>query len=134
MEATQQQEILESVFELAPELLDQFDTTATVEQCGLLFGRRDRGHYVIETVVPVENSAPSPERAFAIKRSHAKEVVLKQRGSLLGVLHTHWEGATYPSNADVNSIPLGWLGVVFHTKKRIITYYNRHGYISEVQL
>lgn len=134
MDPMSQQEILDAVFELDSELLEPFNTDDNVERCALLLGHRERGHYVIQHVVEVSNDTDNPTDSFQIRRSQVNDVLSKHSGVLLGVLHTHHNTPAYPSTHDVKSIPLGMLGIVYHTKTRTITYYNRHGYISEAQL
>ena len=104
------------------------------ELCGLLLGHRDNGGYVITNIVQVPNRSDHPESSSLIMKQDVAPVLAEYSGSLLGWVHTHYRSAAHPSYADVENLPVNLLGMVLHVGKKLVTYYNRHGYIREVQL
>lgn len=104
---------------IAPVLLraieDHARTAYPNEACGLLLGRREaEGGLRVHAVKASPNRAPDPARAFAIDPS-LHLALLSASGveqSVIGVYHSHPDGAPAPSAADraqANDPELAWL-------------------------
>lgn len=132
--------INEDEFWLPYPQLDVFDTDARVERCAILLGKHYvpyepdiPGRWEISTIAEVPNRSSDPQHGFAIHLRDMREVQHRYGGDVLGCLHTHYVRPSYPSMADLRSIPRHWLGVVYHPHSRTVTFYNYNGFILEVR-
>ena len=79
------------------------------EVCGLLVGlRRGRWNWVLRTVAAPNRSAQHP--SFVVDPVTWRDVERGLQGSesIIGVFHSHPEGAARPSEADIRSLMRIW--------------------------
>ncbi len=77
------------------------------EAVALLFGHRNNEDWVVERVMPVRNSTPSPY-AFSIAPEDIYQAYVwadKNGVELVGIFHSH-PGKPYPSSVDVKYMRL----------------------------
>lgn len=77
------------------------------EAVALLFGHRNNGDWVVERVMPVRNSTPSPYM-FSIAPEDIYQAYLwadRNGVELVGIFHSHL-GEPYPSSVDVKYMEL----------------------------
>ena len=75
-----------------------------VEACGLLVGRKKKGHWIVEDVVFSENLAKDPSNSFEIDPKLHLEVQREVRANkkhIVGVWHSHPSGSLAPSAYDI---------------------------------
>lgn len=102
------------------------DTRA--EQCGVLFGKRTPKTYTVEALAAVKNHSDDPYSHFEIKTGDVRRVMKRlgyTEADIIGSIHTHPRGSKAdPSAIDVEDLPEGMLGVVYHVTSRTLSYYN----------
>ena len=82
------------------------------EACGLLLSRND--DLTIDSIVPIRNSSPSPERRFAFDPRDwisAYYNAQKNQQHLVGFFHSHPSGTPLPSATDYAGLPQGYGGI-----------------------
>lgn len=98
-----------------------------VERCGLILERDDGSTYVHE----VPNRSYNPRRSFVIWVSDTHRV---PRGSnrIVGIIHTHpYRGVRAASQFDLDSIPKGLVGIVYHPSSGSKVWYRRNEVLHE---
>ena len=108
--------------------LSIFDGDSHYERCGIIVLRPDETTYVIE----VPNRYETPADTFAIDVADIRAIPMQdQTHRLMGFVHTHpSHDAPHPSQADIESIPDGYVGLVYHPVSGSIIWYTRNGVID----
>lgn len=97
------------------------------ERCGVILQGADGAYKVFE----LENRSPSPKNRFIISKSDA-ETIDKRHGVIVGVVHTHpYRGMRTASPHDINSIPAGLFGIVYHPSTGSKVWYDHNGVTYE---
>lgn len=109
--------------------LSIFDEGANNEErCGVIIMRPDCTTYVME----VPNRSDDPRRHFIINRSDVEVLDWPSSHKMVGVIHTHpFRGMRAASQHDIDSIPEGLVGMVYHPSSGSIVWYDRSGVILE---
>ena len=95
------------------------------ERCGLIFQRTDGTYWVHE----VPNRHEKPLRAFRIHKSDLEELEIDDL--FIAVVHTHpFRAMRSASQRDIDSIPDGLLGMVYHPSTKSVTWYDSGGVID----
>lgn len=104
-----------------------FDTGPNnVERCGLIL-QSNRVMHVHE----LPNRHPHPRDGFIIDTKDA-DLIPSAEGEVVGVVHTHpHQTNRFASQHDVDSIPDGWVGLVYHPHTGSKVWYDRTGIIYE---
>jgi len=102
--------------------LSIFDTGShDVERCGVIIVTNGT-----PSVVEVPNHSPDPRNAFVI----SKKDVPKER--VIGIVHTHLkEQQRTPSGFDIQYIPEGLIGMVYHPNTKSVTWYASTGILHK---
>lgn len=96
------------------------------ERCGLIFQRDDGIYWVHE----VPNRAERPKRFFRINKSDLQHIDTED--VCVGVVHTHpFRAMRMASQKDVDSIPDGLVGMVYHPSTKSIVWYDSDGVIED---
>lgn len=105
-----------------------FDTGPdTEERCGLILQRNDGSWHVIE----MPNRSDTPRDQFIIDTDDA-DCIPSTQGFIVGVVHTHpFRTPRYASQFDVDSIPVGWIGLVYHPSTGSKVWYDSTGVLYE---
>ena len=94
-----------------------------VERCGLILQGPDRTWHVHE----LPNRHPDPHNHFAIDTDDADPIPASE-GFIVGAVHTHPRDAEpFASQHDVDSIPEGWIGLVYHPATGSKVWYDSTG-------
>lgn len=97
------------------------------ERCGVIVHRGDSTHYVIE----LPNRSDEPHKTYRLAYADMKELVLPEGHSVIGFVHTHPRGVPrLPSPHDIQSLPTGVIGMVYHPSTGSTTWYDRDGIID----
>lgn len=108
--------------------LSAFDGDSHFERCGVIVLRPDETTYVIE----VPNRSDTPTDTFAIDVADVRAIRNPDpTHRLVGFMHTHpGHDAPHPSQTDIESIPDGFFGLVYHPVSGSIIWYTRNGVID----
>lgn len=106
-------------------MFDEGDNTE--ERCGVIVRDPSGKHWVVE----VPNRADDKARRFKVLKSDVSNVSLEQGQEVIGVIHTHpFRSMRVPSDHDIDSIPHGLLGMVYHPSTGSIFWYDRNGILE----
>jgi proteasome lid subunit RPN8/RPN11 len=108
--------------------LSAFDSgTNTEERCGVVLQSADGDYNVFE----LENRSPNPKNRFVISKADAAQID-KRHGVIVGVVHTHpFRSMRTASQHDINSIPAGLFGIVYHPSTGSKVWYDHNGVTHE---
>lgn len=99
-----------------------------VEWCGVIVRRPDESTYIIE----MPNRAPDQTRHFIIATKDVKKLVAPDGDLIIGVVHTHpFRSIKVPSQHDIDSIPEGLIGMVYHPSTSSVVWYDSTGIIEQ---
>jgi len=99
-----------------------------VEWCGVIVQRVDNSNYVVE----VPNRAEDQTRHFLISTKDVKELSIGDGELVVGIVHTHpFRSIKTPSDHDIDSIPDGLVGMVYHPSTRSVVWYDSNGTIQQ---
>ena len=102
------------------------DGTNRVERCGIIVKNPDGTHWIKE----LPNRADDPTRDFRIDNADVK-AALPPDADIVGVIHTHpYRSSMLPSEADIDSIPRGLVGMVYHPSTTSVAWYDNLGTID----
>lgn len=109
--------------------LSLFDTgTNDVERCGVIVRRTDGSTYVIE----VPNRSETPKHHFVVSTKDVKAVIVPEGDVIVGIVHTHpFRAMRIASDHDIDSIPDGLIGMVYHPSTRSVVWYDSTGTIEQ---
>lgn len=109
--------------------LSLFDTgTNELERCGVIVRREDGSTYVIE----VPNRSNTPHHHFIVSTKDVKALTAPPSDVIVGIVHTHpFRAMRIASDHDIDSIPDGLIGMVYHPSTRSIVWYDSTGIIEQ---
>lgn len=103
------------------------DGVNDVERCGLILMRGDGSRHIYE----LPNRHSQPQDHFIIDTEDT-DAIPDDHGVIVGVAHTHPRHASrYASQHDVDSIPEGWIGLVYHPSTGSKVWYDSTGVLFE---
>jgi proteasome lid subunit RPN8/RPN11 len=107
--------------------LSIFDSKSNeFERCGVIFKRTDKSLYIVE----LPNHSATPKNHFIISKKDVSK--LKVLDKLVGIVHTHpFRAMRIASQHDIDSIPEGLVGMVYHPSTGSTVWYDRTGVIHE---
>ncbi|MBC7792117.1 MAG: M67 family metallopeptidase [Clostridia bacterium] len=94
-------------------LLTAARRAATHEACGVLLGRQETHCVHIEAFVQADNVAASPQEAYEV--SAEALLAAHNRGTVIGVFHSHPHGKAQPSATDRALGQVGWIYLISGT-------------------
>lgn len=75
--------------------------------------------------IEVKNIHDTPNAHFAVDREQFREVqALPNVISIVGVVHTHSGGMSFPSKADIKGLPSDLIGAVYCISKQSVRFYD----------
>ncbi len=89
--------------------------SGTSEACGLILGEATPQGLLIHRLTHCENHAVESERRFQVPAQHLMEWDRRARDQglqIIGSWHSHPDGCGAPSQADLEGLPAGWLGLI----------------------
>lgn len=100
----------------------------TEERCGLILKRTDNSFYIME----LPNRAVDSKRYYAIVKSDMDSADIPDSDSVVGFIHTHpFRFPRRPSGHDIDAIPDGMIGMVYHPSSGSTVWYDRNGIVQE---
>lgn len=99
-----------------------------VERCGVIVRRPDGSSYVVE----LPNRSDNPKSHFVASKTDARNLILPKEDLIIGVVHTHpFRAVRTASQHDIDSIPEGLIGMVYHPSSGSTVWYSRTGIVHE---
>lgn len=100
-----------------------------MERCGVIFERSDGQWFIVE----VPNRARDPWNDFQINIPDVREIQLApDEYRIVGVAHTHPNTTRKePTPSDIEGIPKGLVGLVYHPASGSIIWYTCAGILDE---
>lgn len=117
-------------------IIDRFSGDESFERCAVLIGRRSDSTFYVMDVLEVPNTSDNTRLTFSMKAGDVRSAVTEagyEQSDIIGCLHVHTRGAKAdPSWDDVDELPPGTLGVIYHqTSGRVTFYTHEAGFIGK---
>lgn len=99
------------------------------ERCGVIIDNGADGYELVE----LPNRSDLTTHHFIIWNADIK-AALPEMTQIVGVVHTHpFRSSSLPSTDDIDSIPSGLIGMVYHPSTTSITWYDENGIIKHIK-
>ncbi len=112
------------------DLSDYEEVVSDVERCGVILVN-NKGYV---RIVGVPNRHKDSQINFQIDNNDVNTVLEMTREKLIGIFHTHPDPdieMAVPSLNDINNIPEGICGMVYHPFSKIIHWYDSTGILGK---
>jgi proteasome lid subunit RPN8/RPN11 len=98
-----------------------------LERCGVIVQKSDDSTYVVE----LPNRSNKPKLHFTMLKEDVRVLVLPEGDIIIGVIHTHpYRSVRTASQHDIDSIPKGLVGMVYHPSTGSTTWYDHTGVLQ----